>query len=472
MSFLVENVFQKLLIELRNIAGDVPTANTYYAMQYGNGYVGYYDLLPDTHGTKRLQSLDPNDPVPLKSKLIGAYVQKVDANPKLKAAADRLIDMGLLTIRDKKEEFKKITSEYNKDIFPTPDDVPDVTKVYSENQYDFRIDNTLKVDHTNKVIDLDQNYKLYNIRRTDPSKRGGAEYKGPSYVIPSGDVAFKGNELKLQKMLAFLMKHDPRLTQDYKLIGDEKYRTMTVGQLIKKPSEVQAALTGRGKLTMFHGTSAKRWKLIERKGLMPGSGGNAYIDMVTGWSEKNIYLTFDHNVAENYATRQAIKDASSAVVLKVEIPDVSKLVADEDNFGHMILDRPYTLQVKSRYNESYDPYTIEGSVNVKQLLESFGDKRIAMDEEGKAVYGTLMNYIINELPKQSLKKGTIAYRGVIPPKFIKLDMEYTKTPFKTPEQKGGPSDEEYDKIRKSVQKTAVRYDESLFRRAFRKILKN
>lgn len=48
-------------------------------------------------------------------------------------------------------------------------------------------------------------------------------------------------------------------------------------------------------------------------------------------------------------------------------------------------------------------------------------------------------------------------------------MTYTKTPFKTGEQKGGPGDEEYTSIRKDVLNKAQRYDESLIRQ-FAKIL--
>lgn len=464
MKLLVESVFQKLLTELRNIAGGVPSVDSYYAMQYRNGYVGYYDMKPGEGDGKYLQSLDPNDPNRFLRKLSGKYVQQVDSNPELKAAADELVKLGFLTITDKKETYKDITSKHNKDIFPTPDDVPDVTKVYSAGTYDFRDDNTLKVDHTSKVIDLDQNYKQYNPRRTDPSKRGGANYRGPSYVIPSGDVAFKNNELGLQKMLKFLMQQDPKLTADYKIVGDEKYRAMTVGQLVEKPGEVQAALTGRGKLTMFHGTSKARWRIIERKGLRPGVGGDVYADLVPGWSENNVYLTFNHANAENYATRQAIKDGSEAVVLRVEVPDVSNFVADEDAFGWINLDRPYQLQIRQRHSNDFETYTAEGQQHAKIWMETFGEKRVRMNEEGQAFYKLLIDHINNDLSKKSLKGGTIAYRGVILPKFIQLDMVYSRTPFKTPEQKGGPGEEEYSRIRTGVQKTAKRYDESVLRK--------
>ena len=459
MEHLLEKVFRKLLTELRNITSGPPSANVYYAMQFKNGYVGYYDMKPEPNGGMILQPLDPADPNRFRNKIVGRYVQEVDENPELKAAAEELMRLGFVKIVDKKETYKDITSRYNKKLFPTPEDVPDVTQQYSEGTYDFRSDNTLKVDHNKKVIDLDQNYTQANPRRTDPRKRGGADYRGPSYVIPSGKVAFANNQLGLQKMLKFLMQQDPRMTPDYKFVGDEKYRTMTVGQLVEKPGEVETALTGLGKLVMFHGTSEKRWNAIQKKGLRPGSAGEVYFDMVSGWSENNVYLTFSHANAENYATRQAIKDGSKAAVLRVEVPDTSRLVADEDSFGFITFSRPYQIQVKSRYGDE-ESYTVT-SEHVKNMLDTFGEKRVKMDEEGQALYKELMQHINNELPKKSLKGGTIAYRGMIPPKFIQLDMVYSKTPFKTPEQKGGPSDEEYKEIRTGVQKTAKRYDESL-----------
>lgn len=459
MEHLLERIFRKLLTELRNVAGGPPPVDEYYARQYANGYIGYYKM-DTSKGYANLVSLDPNDPNGFLGKIVGKFVQQVEKDPDTKRAADELVKLGFVKVVNKEQKYKDITSKYNKELFPTPADVPDITPLYEQN-YDFRGDNTLKVDHIKKVIDLDKNYTQSMPRRTDPSKSGGASYRGSSYVIPSGDVAFKGNQLGLQKMLKFLLQQDSRLTPDYKFVGDEKYRKMTVGELVEKSGEVESALTGRGKLVMFHGTSEKRWSIIQKKGMRPGSAGEVYYDMVTGWSENNVYLTFDHSVAENYATRQAIKDKSKAVVLRVEVPDVSNLVADEDTFGYITFSRPYQIQVKSRYGDE-EPYTVK-SEHVKNMLDTFGQKRVKMDEEGQALYKELMQYITNELPKKSLKSGTIAYRGIIPPKFIQLDMIYSKTPFKTPEQKGGPDMGEYEEIRKGVQQTAKRYDESLRR---------
>ena len=469
MNVLFEKVFRNLLTELRNIAGGTPNVDVYYAMQYANGYVGYYSLQNTKNGLLELVPLDPNDPNRFLRQIDGRYVQEVEKNPEVKAAADELVKLGFMKVINKKEMYKDITSKYHKDLFPTPEDVPDVTQTYGQT-YDFRRENTLKVDHTNKLIDLDANYKQEHSRRGDPTK---SRNQGAAYVIPSGQVAFDNNELGLQKMLKHLMGSDSRITPDYRIVGDEKYRSMNVGQLVKKPGEVETALTGRGKLVMFHGTSKARWNIIEQKGLRPSSGGDVYVDLVEGWSENNVYLTFSHANAENYATRQAIKDGSEAAVLRVEVPDVSKLVADEDAFGMFRPDRNYSVKVKYRGEDRFydyefvkgdDPYKSENELhNIRLLLMVISQGRLVMDEDGKALYKDVMNYLQTTAAKGSLKGGTVAYRGIIPPKFIQLDMVYKRQKFKTPERKGGPSDEEYEEIRTGVQKTARRYDES-FRR--------
>lgn len=464
MNILVESVFRKLLTELRTITDFRPTENVYYAMLRRNGYVTYFQLGKNASGGKQMAVMDPNDPFKNRNKILGQYVQKVEKDPELKADADKLVQLGFLQIKDQKEEFPKITSKFHNDLFPTPEDVPAVTQKYFDTGYD-SAGNTLKVDHDNKVIDLDANWQELNPRRTDPKKPGGAAYSGASYVIPSGSTAFENNELGLQKMLKFLMSQDSRITPDYKITGDEKYRTVTVGQLVKKPGEVETALTGRGKLVMFHGTSKARWRMIESKGLRPGASDDVYMDLVSGWSDKNVYLTFSHTNAENYATRQAIKDSSEAVVLRVEVPDISNLVADEDTFGQWKPPRKYNIFIKGRYGE-WTPYEVGGSegVYVKNILEMFGKDGVEMEGDGKELYKDLMQYVKNELPKKSLTQGVIAYRGFIPPKFIELDMVYERKPFKTGERKGGPDEEEYNRIRQSVQRSARRYDEVLVRK--------
>lgn len=467
MQQVIEHVMRKLLTELRNVAGGIPSVDTYFARQYANGYVGYYKLNDNGHGSKKLVALDSADPYRFFDDIVGRYIQEIAKDPKKQMAADELIRLGVLFIQDRKEEIKEFTWKYHKDIFPTPQDIPDVSQQYNYN-YDHRENNTLKVDHIAKSIDLDQNYLEEYSRRGDPRHDGANARYGKSYVIPSGKVAFEGNELGLQKLVKFLMQQDSRITPDYKILGDEKYRKMNVSQLVKKSGEVETALTGRTKLVMFHGTSLEKWNIIQKTGLRPGAGDDIYADLVKGWSEKNVYLTFTHDNAQNYATRQAIKDGSPAAVLRVEIPDVSKLVADEDTFGYMNLSKRYTIQTRSKdifdFNPNdYEPENLSDEQNVKTLMRAFGNNEILMDNEGKMLYDELMQFVNNNSFKKSLKKGVAGYRGMIPSKFIQLDMTYKKQAFSTSERKGGPDDEEYNRIRTTVLQKAKRYDESLRR---------
>ena len=476
MNRLVESIFQRLLTELRNIAGGAPSQDVYYAMQYLKGYVGYYELKPDEHGYVRLLSLDSGDPNGHFAAIRDNYVKEIEKNPTLKKAADELVRLGIVFIKEEKITDKKSSWTYSgklRRLFSTPEEIPDKLQKYVYN-YDKRINNVLKVDHTKKAIDLDANYRNEQTRRGDPRDNGLKSNVGPAYVIPSGTTAYENNELGLQKMLKFLMTQDARLTPDYRITGDEKYRKMTVGQLVGKPEEVQSALTGREKLVMFHGTSIARWNIIQKKGLRPGAG-DVYYDQVKGWSDKNVYLTFSHSNAENYATRQAIKDGSDAAVLRVEVPDFTRLVTDEDSFDMFMPQRKYKIQKMYRNGDKMsEPEEIElgdgHDISPKVLMFWFSDNSIVMDDDAKALYKEMMSFLSSELQKKSLKNGSVAYRGFIPPKFIHLDMTYERKKFKTPERKGGPQPEEYDSIRQDVQAKAKRYDEALVKDLIRSLL--
>lgn len=119
------------------------------------------------------------------------------------------------------------------------------------------------------------------------------------------------------------------VTDDYKIKGTPPDIPKTVAQVLAKPSYVER-IFGEGKITMYHGTSESRLEIIKREGLRPGNTGEVYIDVIPGYSEHNIYLTTTPKVAEYYAKRQMIKDGDDAwVVLEVQVPDVSKIIADD-----------------------------------------------------------------------------------------------------------------------------------------------
>ena len=82
-------------------------------------------------------------------------------------------------------------------------------------------------------------------------------------------------------------------------------------------------------LIMWHGTSEARWEIVQNKGLRPGNTGEAYVDLVPGYSEHNVYLAHTPKAAQFYAKRQAKKDNSTPVILRIKVPDPNKLIADD-----------------------------------------------------------------------------------------------------------------------------------------------
>lgn len=139
----------------------------------------------------------------------------------------------------------------------------------------------------------------------------------------------------------------------------EKALAMTV------PSE---ELLKQNNQVMYHGTSLKRWEEIKTKGLRPGHTGEAYSDLIPGYSEHNVYLATDAKTAEFYGKRQAKKDDDTGyVILKITVPDAGKFLPD-DAFAH-------------------------------------GLKK--GEEFGRAKYSVKQN-------------GSVAYKGIIRPKFIEV----------------------------------------------------
>jgi len=90
----------------------------------------------------------------------------------------------------------------------------------------------------------------------------------------------------------------------------------------------------RQSTVMYHGTSKKRWQIIQRQGLRPGNTSDLYNDLIPGYSEFNIYVCTTAKNADFYGKRQAKKDRDDAyVILQVQIPDPVKLRPD-DRFSH------------------------------------------------------------------------------------------------------------------------------------------
>lgn len=175
------------------------------------------------------------------------------------------------------------------------------------------------------------------------------------------------NDVKdFKAALKELMKYG--VTKDFKLKGiAAPFNSITVEKALKVEDPSHELLKDGGQ-TMFHGTSLKRWEEIKTKGLRPGHSGEAYVDLIPGYSEHNVYLATNAKTAEFYGKRQAKKDDDTGyVILKVTVPDASKFLPD-DQFAY----------------------------NLKKG-----------DEFRRVKYGVKEN-------------GSVAYKGIIRPKFIEV----------------------------------------------------
>lgn len=110
------------------------------------------------------------------------------------------------------------------------------------------------------------------------------------------------------------------------LVGFPKIKT--VSDFLNMSDYYQDLIKSKN-IIMYHGTSEKRLENIFKNGLIPGQTGEIYYDLVPEYSEYNVYLTPNAKIAEFYAKRQALKDDSKPVVLKINVPDPAKLISDD-----------------------------------------------------------------------------------------------------------------------------------------------
>jgi len=137
---------------------------------------------------------------------------------------------------------------------------------------------------------------------------------------------FIANIAEFKQALSSLKKFG--LTDDFIIKGAPPEIPKTVGQALQMRDNVQKILHDKN-LEMWHGTSEARWEIVQRKGLRPGHTGEVYVDLVPDYSEHNVYLATTPKGAQFYAKRQAKKDNSKPIVLRVQVPDPRKLVADD-----------------------------------------------------------------------------------------------------------------------------------------------
>ena len=459
---LVETVIGRLLLELRDLplVGELPAGDVYFARLYPDGRMMY--LPASANKSEPISAMDS----PLHPAVALRYTGWWDDFSKQKQdVIQQLVDAGLKHIVDKPLERWDLDTTMSDsfrrrhpELWSDPDNPPTTAKyVKTSPELGYSPQTSiLRVDRAKKLIDLDVHYEEIQTRRPGKSRDGKA------YVIPSADVSFDEKSLNLQKVLDHLTKVDPGVTPDFKIVGSEKFRGKTIADVLEQPREVEAALTGRDPVAMYHGTSSNRWKDIQRKGLQPGRVGEAYVDLVPGYSDKNVYLSFSHAEAENYATRQAIKDGGKAIVLRVTVPDYTKLRPDEDKMTTVELSKPYRASKVGLKSDTEQEFTSLHPRTYYDWLDA-GNVEISDPESLKAE----MEAGVASQVKRSLRSGTAAYKGFIPPKFISPSLEYAKQAFRTPELEGGPGKWEFMDTRAEVQAGAKRFDEQALRKIVR-----
>jgi hypothetical protein len=234
----------------------------------------------------------------------------------------------------------------------------------------------------------------------------------------------------------------------------------------------------------YHGTTKSNSEKILKIGLQPKDTEDIYgnktysrenkksmfrgnSSTLIGYTDKNIYLTPSLDVAKQYAYRQSQHNNDEPVVLKVLIPDKSKLVLDDDSIVVVINNeinsflKDNVIPVKYESNMAHQKTTWTGDdvlinfttyvnllwrTNFGSLIKngqydtytnllthpySYMDEKLAKEIKTKLpdqFFTELKNIVVstyNKIKNQYFRKSafssdlsSIAYQGFIPPKFI------------------------------------------------------
>ena len=163
---------------------------------------------------------------------------------------------------------------------------------------------------------------------------------GQCYKIP--DI-YTNEDIK--KILKDLIKNDI-ITEEYKLVlNKNKYLVKDI--LSNKNTPIKYSKNGN--LLLFHGTTKENWESIKKNGGLRPNFKKRDTDndnsLENTFKAESIYLTASLNTAKSYAT----SFNEEAVVLLVEVPDMSKLMPD-DWYMHDKLSDFFRQQLLPAYN--------------------------------------------------------------------------------------------------------------------------
>lgn len=285
------------------------------------------------------------------------------------------------------------------------------------------------VDHDNQTIKRLDHSAKYNTRMR--------KYSGKTeYVLIRGDFSIDAKQF--YKLVQDIKKEYP----DYTVEEDTP-------QLSKAQEKLNTILSGRGKITAYHGTSNAIYTRIKKAGRMIPGLGPEYGDKFEGHSEKMIYLTLDPNVARRYGIRAA--GAQPYVILEVTVNDISKLRFDEDSLNRAVANfsgsnRKVDLAVKRLFPDDwYDKDNQEFRVdwsNVYFMIQAYlKEGKIAFDGAEKVINYLLYKALV------TMSEYSFAYEGQIPMSRVKV-FEKSKT------KKADPKDG--DDVYTDVEQAAMR----------------
>jgi hypothetical protein len=211
-------------------------------------------------------------------------------------------------------------------------------------------------------------------------------------------------------------------------------------------------------LTLYHGTSSEDWEKIKKTGLVPlFYGSNTEHGFESRYkhagNEKVLYLAKTLNDAYNYGKTRcnSLKNKAkragekklwdersgdgfwlndklvSIVVLEVTIPDISKLVADDDYINELARDAADQIWENKPDNEK--------EIIVEKLKKKHADidskwngwrdptHQVMLWRETDEGFAEIMKHVpkkhYQEWFESIKQKKQVGYKGIIPPKFLK-----------------------------------------------------
>lgn len=335
-------------------------------------------------------------------------------------------------------------------------------ELYDRIPDEFKSGEEINISHNDNIGAV-----LYvNVKKKTIQNVTGYEYVKDGYK----DYKYKTTEYFNPTMVKKLIK-------DLLSIGyiDGKYKYVDVNQEDKTDNPTEY---NEKEQYLYHGTTKSNSDRILRIGLRPKDTeevktlfrGNS--STLIGYTDKNVYLSPSLDVAKQYAYRQSKFNHDEPVVLKIQIPNISQLVLDDDNIVKKIRSVVYNELNKhivvAEKNESGYPESYKTDWTGDELISKYFNTYVnilwrsnfgSLIENGEfTTYTNLLhdsyirisnkeleefrnklpdsfyvwlkdlvigeyNKIKNEYYRKHLYNSSthsIAYKGNIPPKFIQI----------------------------------------------------